>query len=170
MSDRESLMDFYELTTGKFWYQKWNWGSDLGYKQWFGLQIDSAGHVVLINLRENNLQGSLKEFHLISKLVNLSSLSLFSNFLFGSLPDEIGSLSNLRELNLSFNKFSGQLPHSFYCLRKLRMLKLDHNQFSGEISEELAKLKELRHLNFSNNCFTGEKAGFKLYFSSYAYI
>jgi hypothetical protein len=155
MSDREALIDFFRLTSGKYWYQKWFWESNQGYKQWYGVDVDKAGHVTSICLRENYLQGSLEHFHTIKLLVNLSVLSIFSNLLTGPLPSEIGKLFLLRELNLSWNKFSGPLPDSFYDLKELAVIKIDHNQFEGEISEKFGELIHLKFVNVSFNRFTG---------------
>ena len=155
MGDREALVDFYLLTTGKFWYQKWNWNSNLGYKKWYGVDIDNAGHVASIQLRENFLQGSLTEFHSFKKWKNLVTLTLFSNLLKGPLPSEIGGLESLRELNISWNKFSGPLPDSFYDLKELRVIKIDHNEFDGEISPKIGQLVHLQYINLSFNKFSG---------------
>eukprot|EP01040_Poterioochromonas_malhamensis_P018326 gene18326-21367_t len=156
MSDRVALIDLFTLTAGKYWYQKWNWDSNLGYKKWFGIDIDSSGHVVSINLRENNLRGSITDFHSISLLVNLSTLSLFSNSITGSLPSEIGLCSYLQEINISWNQVTGDLPDSIYDLTQLRLLKIDHNQITGVIKDRLSELKELRYLDISHNQLSGE--------------
>lgn len=156
MSDRIALMDFYQLTLGTYWYQKWNWGSELGYKQWYGISVDKSGHVSTIQLRENYLRGSLEKFSSMKYLKNLIVFSIFSNNIQGSLPSEIGNLSYLQELNISWNQFSGCLPESFYELKALRVLKIDHNNFMGILSKKLGDMKELRYLNVSYNLLEGE--------------
>jgi hypothetical protein len=108
MDERFALEDLYSMTDGGFWYQSWNWCSDFTHGKWHGLELDEAGHVAKINLRENFLRGSLKDFHLIYYLKNLVVISIFSNFIEGPLPSEIGRLQQLQEINISWNKFSGK--------------------------------------------------------------
>ncbi|CAM9141724.1 unnamed protein product, partial [Choristocarpus tenellus] len=50
---------------------------------WYGVRVDDQGWVIEINLRENNLKGTV--------------------------PEALGDLPALRQLDLSFNQLSGVL-------------------------------------------------------------
>jgi hypothetical protein len=105
--ERTALDELFEATKGTCWYRKWNWSSQCSHRQWEGISIDCSGHVIGIQLIENNLQGSLVELNYISKLINLELLVLSCNSIRGMLSNNIGKLTSLHTLDLSWNQLSG---------------------------------------------------------------
>eukprot|EP01039_Chlorochromonas_danica_P008120 gene8120-8959_t len=155
MSERPSLEEIYILTKGSFWYRKWNWCSEERHGLWEGVTVDKGGHLRTLDLRQNNLQGSLESVQYLSSLINLEVLVLSSNTLSGSIPPTVGKLTALVTLDLSWNKLTGSIPSELYSLHCLQVLRLDNNKLSGEISNALAQLPKLVHLDLSRNEFTG---------------
>lgn len=107
MSERVALEELYEDTTGVYWYKKWNWCSDLSYSKWDGIKVDLAGHVVELDLRYNNLVGSLQELKEIYRLKYVKTLILSTNSLSGGLSMKFDRLECIEMLDLSWNQLSG---------------------------------------------------------------
>ena len=78
------------------------------------------------------------------------------NYLFGEIPNEIGSLTNLTYLNLRNNAISGEIPPEIGNLTNLSYLDLGSNQLTGEIPPEIGNLTNLKHLSLVGNQLTGE--------------
>lgn len=113
MSERIALEELYEETKGMYWYKKWNWCSDLSYSKWDGVKVDLAGHVVELDLRYNNLVGSLVELKEMHRLKYLKVLILSTNSLSGSLTPKFDRLECIEMLDLSWNQFSGTIFNIF---------------------------------------------------------
>ena len=107
MSERVALEEIYEETKGIYWYKKWNWCSDLSYSKWDGIKVDLAGHVVELDLRYNNLVGSLDELKEIHRLRYLKTLILSTNTLSRGLAPKFCQLECIEMLDLSWNQLSG---------------------------------------------------------------
>ena len=87
----ELLTTFFNATGGPDWTNNENWLSDEPIFDWFGVTTDTVGQVAVINLVNNNLQGTLP-FE-ISDLANLKTLNLASNTgLIGPLPSKLTAI------------------------------------------------------------------------------
>ena len=80
-ADREALTALYRSTGGVHWANDDNWLSDAPGNHWHGVTTDANGHVTVLDLRDNRLNGEI--------------------------PPELGDLVNLRELRLQDNQLSG---------------------------------------------------------------
>lgn len=60
-TDRDTLVAFFDSTGGENWTRKDNWGSHADLSQWHGVQVDEQGQVVVLDLRENRLQGIYRD-------------------------------------------------------------------------------------------------------------
>ena len=176
--DRAALEALYMATSGAHWRLKGNWLSDAPLGDWHGVRTDANGRVTVLNLDENNVNGTLPaelgnltklkrlEFQLnqlsgeippeLSSLSNLSFLSFNINRLSGEIPPELGRLSMLEELVLSANDLSGEIPPELGRLSSIRRLYLNQNRLSGEIPPELGNLSNLTLLGLGRNHLTGE--------------
>lgn len=56
---RQFLMEIFEETNGHQWKNNTNWKSDAPIGEWYGVTTDAEGHVVAIDLSDNNLSGDL---------------------------------------------------------------------------------------------------------------
>ncbi|XP_018732874.2 receptor-like protein EIX2 [Eucalyptus grandis] len=84
------------------------------------------------------------------------NLDLSSNFLNGSIPEELSFLSRLHGLNLSHNHLSGDIPIGIGNMRSLESLDLSNNHLSGIIPQGISALTSLAHLNLSQNNLMGQ--------------
>lgn len=134
-SNREALIALYHATGGSNWTNHANWNTDAPLSEWYGVYTDDYGRVVSLDLRENNLTGSLPEE--IGMLTTIHNLYLTFNKLNGSIPPEIGNLTNLDFLDLFGNELSGTFPAGLARLKNLRYLNLQGNNFSGTLPSEL---------------------------------
>ena len=105
-------------------------------------------------LQENELTGSIPEI-LPDKLGVLVSLSLYHNFLDGTIPSSIGLLGNLEVLLLNNNRFSGELPTTLGTLSNLNFLRVADNHLVGHIPSALSTLANLWILDLGQNDLTG---------------
>jgi subtilisin family serine protease/Leucine-rich repeat (LRR) protein len=144
----ESLLQLYHSTNGTNWKTNNGWNTNNIPCSWFAVSC-KKNSVTSIDLRFNNLSGTLPNFR---SLPNLSHLLLASNQLTGTIPDFTG-LSNLYRLQLISNNLTGTIPN-FSGLPNLGLLELSKNQLTGTIPD-FSGLPQLKWLNLDNNQLTG---------------
>ena len=74
---RDLLIEFYNSTGGDNWHCNDNWCSNKPLNEWYGINQDSLGYVVSIDLSNNNLTGSAKIS--FDDFSNLSSFNIDNN-------------------------------------------------------------------------------------------
>ncbi|MBC7871467.1 MAG: S8 family serine peptidase, partial [Chitinophagaceae bacterium] len=122
---------------------------------WHGVRCQ-FGDVVDISLSTNNIQGSLPQQ--LGDLSGLKVLDLSQNLLEGTIPAELGDASALEIVNLSANFLSGAIPSELGNLTALAELNLGDNDFYGVIPLELGQMPLLGRLDLRNNRMTLENA------------
>lgn len=176
--DSLALVDFYNSTNGRHWFNHLNWLTASPVSTWFGVIVVN-NRVSEITLVGDNLTGSLpaalgnltKMVRLtlignyasltgsippeLGNLKNLYYLDLQANYLSGSIPPELGNLDNINYLNLRNNKLSGNIPPELGNLKKLTDLELQTNRLSGNIPSALSKLESLTVLGLFENRLSG---------------
>ncbi|XP_073006581.1 receptor-like protein 45 [Typha latifolia] len=100
-------------------------------------------------------KGQALEYYSNTIMSLMSSLDLSSNYLSGTIPQEIGGLATLKNLNLSGNRLIGNIPETMGGLRSLESLDLSNNELYGEIPPTLSVLTFLSYLNLSYNNLSG---------------
>lgn len=186
-TDRTLLIELYKATNGDNWTNNSGWKTPPLYTDgfampgtegsWFGVTLGGSNEVYQINLRYNNLTGSLPSaigkfkglqyLYLIGNSIegtipnswgtstNLQALYLSANKLTGNIPTSIGNLKNLLYLDLSNNQLTGGIPCSFQYLTVLRNLILEHNAMQATIPSWLGNTKSLRFIDLAYNKFYG---------------
>ncbi len=149
-NDVQALTTLYNSTDGDNWTNSWDITADPN--EWYGVTWEN-GRVVNINLRDNNLQGTIPIE--ISGLDSLRMLILASNDLTGPVPSDIGQLDKLIWLDLESNSLSGEIPSEIGNLTNLKYLRLGMNEISGAIPTELSNLLNLVDLNMGGLSVTG---------------
>lgn len=112
-ADYEALKVLYQATNGGAWTNKtWRIGSNaVTSTGWPGVTFDEEGHVLAIELQNNNLTGSLPTEGMQMK--SLRTLNLSHNNLKGDVAAFCKLLPALETLNLGYNLFTeltGVLP------------------------------------------------------------
>ena len=122
-ADYEALKVLYQATNGGAWTNKtWRIGSNaVTSTGWPGVTFDEEGHVLAIDLQDNNLSGSL--------------------------PTEGMQMKSLRTLNLRRNNLKGDVAAFCKLLPALETLNLGYNLFT-EIKEALPT--HITSLNLQN--------------------
>ena len=112
-ADYEALKVLYQATNGGAWTNKtWRIGSNaVTSTGWPGVTFDEEGHVLAIELQNNNLRGNLPTEGMEMK--SLRTLNLSGNGLNGDVAAFCKLLPALETLNLGYNLFTeltGVLP------------------------------------------------------------
>jgi len=152
-----ALWAIYNATGGNNWINRTGWqdarpDSLQSVEGWFGVEIDSSGHVTGLYLNSNNLVGQVPSA--IGDLTYLGGLYLYMNSLTGTIPREIGNLTNLRVMLLFNNQFSGAFPDEFGHGR-LIFVWISENQFSGAMPQSFGTQDSLYFLWADHNNFSG---------------
>ena len=116
-----ALVEVYQNTKGYNWTNSWDINTPVD--TWQGVTVKD-GHVVGLDLADNNLEGKIPLT--LANLKHLKHLNLSGNKLMGRLPGGIGRLSKLHSLNVANNTLTGRIPKGFSKMEKLKSL-----QFGG---------------------------------------
>jgi RHS repeat-associated protein len=160
IAEANVLKDIYVNMGGASWTNKTNWpttwpvaptAAQLG--TWAGVGVLN-GDVTSLSMQSNNMNGTLP-----ASIGNLSSLRYlwmaYNNNISGSIPAEIGNLTQLVQLALDNNKLSGAIPSSIGNLSNLTHFTLSFNQLSGSIPPTVGQLTALQSLQLHGNQLTG---------------
>lgn len=177
-TQRDILLALYNDTNGASWTNNTDWlGAEGTECSWYGVECDTDGKVIGLNLKLNNLVGSIPTEldglslvqyldlggnqlsgaipESIAQLTNLNRIWLWGNQFTGAVPTFFGGMTQLTHLALGGNQFSGPIPASFGNLVNLLTLDLAYNQFNGSIPEEFANLVNATTINLSVNQLSG---------------
>ena len=151
--DREALTALYNALDGANWTDRTNWLSDEPMEEWYGVEVDDNGRVIVLTLGDNQLNGPIPPE--LGGLSNLEELLLSGNELSGTIPAQLGDLTSLRFLDLDDNQLNGPIPSELGNLSNLIWLHLNNNQLSGPIPAELGNLSNLFELHLNSNQLSG---------------
>ena len=154
-NERTALIALYSSTNGNSWTDNNGWEEAQRDTEctWYGVTCE-GGSVVEIDLRSNNLEGTIPSE--LGQLTFLEKLYLNDNQLTGAIPPELGDLNNLLYIALSTNQLDGAIPLQLRQLTVLERLYLYDNQLTGTIPDWLGDLTSLVRLELGSNQLTGE--------------
>ena len=124
-TDRQALEALYDATGGARWTRRTNWKTSAPLDEWYGVETDSSGRVVRLEVDRNNLSGTIPAA--LGNLTQLERLDLSRNDLTGTVPPELGNLTLLERLYISWNRLRGALPESLTNLRQMRIFWFHEN-------------------------------------------
>jgi Leucine-rich repeat (LRR) protein len=172
--DIDTLWKLFNSTNGYSWKwrsprygNKWDFSTDNinpCRDKWQGVQCSSLSsvncsesfslcNISSLSLWTMNLTGTLPlEF---GNFTDLQSCSITFNSLTGALPSTLSRLSSLISLDLSYNQLTEQLPSELGEMTNLNSLGLTSNFIQGTIPSGLFSLPSLEYLDLNNNCLTG---------------
>ncbi|KAL5208338.1 hypothetical protein ABZP36_032773 [Zizania latifolia] len=119
----------------------------------FPVGFGQCRSLVELSLDSNAIAGTLPDD--LFGLTSLHYLSLHSNSLYGGLPPSLRNLSSLVRLDVSFNGFFGELPDVFDAITSLQELSAPSNLLTGGLPATLSRCSRLRILNLRNNSLAG---------------
>nr|XP_017242513.1 PREDICTED: probable LRR receptor-like serine/threonine-protein kinase At3g47570 isoform X2 [Daucus carota subsp. sativus] len=111
-------------------------------------------HLTRLGLHESSLRGELPN-SIANLSTTLEGLYLYGNYIYGSIPHEIGKLVNLKVLNFGDNLLTGIIPQSIGRLSKLGRLTLYDNNITGAIPTIISNFTELVTLYLYGNMLQG---------------
>ncbi|KAM7504334.1 hypothetical protein LguiB_003238 [Lonicera macranthoides] len=133
--------------------KSWN-SSDQSPCNWSGIQCNTKGEVVTVELKSVDLQGNLPWN--FQPLKSLNTLILSSTNLTGQIPKEFGDYLELSIIDISDNSLSGRIPVEICRLSKLQKLSLNTNFLEGEIPSDIGNLWSLVNLLLFDNQLDSE--------------
>lgn len=185
VENKNILLTLYSATDGLSWNNRTNWFQERSKLcDWSGIICYSdsesderrIGHIREINLKNNNLVGTLPSilFEIpfletvnvadnpnldldlsgIGKAQYLKGLSISNTD--ASNIDNIGAAYNLEVLQMNEIGIKGTLPDSLYGMTSLESLQANKNSFSGTISTRIGEMTSLDDLYLSDNELTGQ--------------
>ncbi|PWZ06885.1 Protein STRUBBELIG-RECEPTOR FAMILY 8 [Zea mays] len=114
-----------------------------------GGQLGSLGNftaITSLELNNNNIGGTIPE----DLPVTLQSLFLSANQLTGSIPSSLSKLENLTAMSVNGNHLNGDLPDTFDSLNRLVNLDISSNNLSGVLPSSMKNLASLTSLKNGN--------------------
>ncbi|KAK8447999.1 hypothetical protein SEVIR_8G194400v4 [Setaria viridis] len=106
--------------------------------------------VTTISLSSSGLTGTLSPS--IAKITTLQELILHGNSITGVIPQEFGNLSSLKTLDLGKNNLNGSIPDTLGRLPKLEIINLAYNNLSSEIPQYLLRVPQYNYTGNHLNC------------------
>jgi len=156
---RFSLMTFYYSTEGPRWFNSTGWGTSADECNWHQFDIyqsieygdllfENPDDIALLQLW--NISGwdidhdDFLHSHENQSACNANGeyqhLSLYSNNLRGSIPEELYMLTSLKSLYLFANELHGTISARIGDLRKLEAVRLTGNAVAGSLPTEIGLL------------------------------
>ncbi|KAJ8427169.1 hypothetical protein Cgig2_024701 [Carnegiea gigantea] len=121
--------------------------------KWQGVRCDSSGRVTSISLNSKSLSGTLPPD--LPQLSNLEILSIQNNFLSGTVP-ALANMSSLQEVYLDWNAFSGVGDPFLVGLPNLQTFSIENNPLSTwTIPLTLADSSGLQAFRAGNTSLSG---------------
>ena len=155
-AEYDALIAFFQGAGGSGWKEPWDISSNnLHEKKWKGV-ITNDGHVISINLTDNNLTGSISTE--LSKFTELQNLTLNRNKLTGTIPESLTKISKLKSVDLSENELTeieAVFPASV-------TFKIDRQKINlGELPLTLTATltdKKINHYDHTNSLFNATQS------------
>ena len=109
-ADMAALTALHKRTGGERWTNSDGWLADAALAQWYGIEADSLGRVVTLDLTRNGLSGELPRT--LGDLTETTVLRIGDNALSGRLPTSLVNLK-LRELDYAGTELCAPDEESF---------------------------------------------------------
>lgn len=151
--ERSALLAIFNALGGSAWSDNANWNTSASLGTWDGVEVNSDGFVTKLSLPTNNLTGTIPNE--IENLTHLTELDFSNNNFNSTIPSAIGKLYKLETLNLKNAKFKGIIPIEIANLAALKFLFLEENNLVGPIPSKFGDLKNLVTLSVYSNDLSG---------------
>nr|XP_017241375.1 PREDICTED: probable LRR receptor-like serine/threonine-protein kinase At3g47570 isoform X2 [Daucus carota subsp. sativus] len=130
-------------------------GDNMRYNDWtFFDSLVNCSRLKRLGLGRTSLRGELPN-SIANLSTTLEELYMYGNYIYGSIPHEIGELVNMIHLNFRDNFLTGSIPQSIGRLSKLGGLYLYGNNISGAIPTSISNMTHLVDLYLYDNVLQG---------------
>uniref|UniRef100_A0A3Q7FKB2 Leucine-rich repeat-containing N-terminal plant-type domain-containing protein n=1 Tax=Solanum lycopersicum TaxID=4081 RepID=A0A3Q7FKB2_SOLLC len=109
--------------------------------------------LVLLNLRSNNLEGTIPQC--LGEMSELEVFDLSNNSLSGTIDTTFNIGNQLIIIKLDRNKLQGKVPQFLIYCKKLELLDLSYNELNDTFPKWLGDLPHLQILSLRSNKFYG---------------
>ena len=124
------LLDLYNSTDGKYWYDSWN----------YTLITDASyNHCNLVGIYCDGYNSTNSENNTNNQAF-IVSINITSNDLTGIIPKSVCLLSLLKEISLSSNHLNGTIPDCIGNITLLSYLDLSNKSIYGSITQSICKI------------------------------
>ncbi|KAL7608397.1 hypothetical protein Lser_V15G11290 [Lactuca serriola] len=155
-TDYQALLQFKSMITND---PLSSWNTSFHFCDWRGVSCGKRHRrVTSLSLNSRGLQGSLSPH--VGNLSFLRQLDLMNNSFQGTIPNELSRLSRLNFLYLGINKFEGVIPTNLSHCSNIERLSLASNKLVGSIPKELGFLSKLTAISVQDNNLTGGLSSF----------
>ncbi|XP_010492466.1 PREDICTED: receptor-like protein 12 [Camelina sativa] len=120
------------------------------------LSICGLSSLQILDLSNNNLNGSIPRCLETLVMSSLSYLNLRNNRLSGILPEIFQNAKSLMSLDVSQNRLKGKMPASLVGCSALQVLNVGSNTFNDMFPFHLNSLQKLQVLVLRSNKFRGK--------------
>ncbi|KAL7559187.1 hypothetical protein ACA910_013194 [Epithemia clementina (nom. ined.)] len=156
IEQRYGLATLFYATPGNNWKNNQGWLSNQVECKWRGVFCNNGVLASNLTIRSNNMVGTLPDE--LSTLYGMTQMLLSNNSLTSTIPLGISNQTRLAVLDLEMNQISGSpIPPQILILGKsLKQLFLSNNLFAQErIPPDIELLTELTDLWMANNRLVG---------------
>jgi len=122
-TEKDALVSIFNSLGGPQWTTTWDTNKCPCLHQWYGVVCDAQGHIVSLDISQNNLVGPIPAA--FQQLPWLNSIKLYANSLTGCIPTFFAGNTNLQTLYLQNNKLIGSIPQSVATLPYLISIFVD---------------------------------------------
>lgn len=140
------------------WFNSTGWLTRNNECEWHGVTCQNIEHVNESNdtttvhdptikelsLESNNVHGTIPEDVLL--LSSLTKFSVFNNSMDGSLPEAIGSWTEMNYFRVSNNSLTGTIPSSILAWDKIYFASFHSNNFTGTVPAFVCGLPNITYL------------------------
>lgn len=154
---RQALIKFYKAMDGDHWTNNTNWCSNKPLDEWFGVSMSDRSYVWTLNLKNNNLKGTLPADNIFMDMGPIASIYLSENNISGKFPKAWAKNTTLQHLFLFQNKISGELPDQLFHLPFISSVRIEENKMTGPIPPGVSRMMNNNvQLMMSGNDFSGD--------------
>ncbi|XP_021830548.1 probable LRR receptor-like serine/threonine-protein kinase At3g47570 [Prunus avium] len=153
-TDRLALLEVKARITSDPFGVMASWNETNHFCDWHGVTCGRRHQrVTSLSLKSLKLAGSISPH--VGNLSFLRALHLQNNSFSHEIPPAIGHLRRLEDLRLYNNSLTGEIPSNISGWSSLINIVLSHNFLVGKIPQELGTLSKLRLIVIQNNHLTG---------------
>ncbi|XP_050156191.1 probable LRR receptor-like serine/threonine-protein kinase At3g47570 [Malus sylvestris] len=153
-TDRLALLEIKASITHDPFKVLTSWNETIHFCSWHGVTCGRRHkRVTSLSLRSLKLAGSISPH--VGNLSFLRVIDLQNNSLGHEIPPEFSRLHRLQHLRLNNNSLSGEIPTNLSRCSQLLRLGIGFNVLMGKIPKELGLLSKLKYFSIHSNHFTG---------------